>query len=382
MTSGDPFDVPGPSRNGGSGYVDDAGTERDRWGRPKIPAEPERPESWAANRTPHTRVSTMAGAVSDAYALGQWQQRMVAAGLAKRPDLLALAGALDVKDDREQLNEVCEKAKQAAESDRGANHGTALHALTRRLDHGEPAATVLRSTTDHLKGDIQAYADGMARHDLSILTYAGGQPLTERLVVIPELRCAGTFDKILDSPSWALPRIADTKSAQDIEQGALSIAVQLALYAHGAAMWDGRRGVYEPMPPVDQATAVVLWLPAGAGRLEVLEVDIAEGWEMALTCMKVRNARKSAKHWLQPMRPAPLKPAPVETAPAMAPTAEVTFPTAAEAWMGMVERAGSAEELSAIRRRALAAGEWTDAMLAAGRARLAEIRAGAAPGNA
>lgn len=393
----DPFDTPGPSR-GGSGYVDDAGTERDRYGRPKIPADPYDTDSWAANRTPHTRVSTMASAVSDMFALGQWQQRMTAKGLALRPDLLSLAGALDVKADREQLNEVCANAQKAAESDKGANHGTALHALTRRLDHGEPMRTVSRSTAEHLKGDIEAYDEGVAKHHLSVLSDHAG-PLTERLVVIPELRAAGTFDKIMNSPAWPLPRIADTKSAQEIEHSALSIAVQLAMYAHGAAIWDGRKSRYEPMPKVDQETAVVLWLPAGAGRLEVLEVDIERGWDMALTCMKVRDARRSAKGWLRPCPPPTIRatveepvpeppiPAALDTVgglvadparldtPALPAAPEVTFPPVAEGWLGWVQRAKSAEELSAIRKRALAAGEWTDALLAAGRARLAEIRA-------
>jgi hypothetical protein len=65
---------------------------RDRWGRPLIT-----PPTGGEPRA-YTRVTTLAGSVEDTYHLGQWQQRMVAVGMARRPDLVLGALGADPTD--------------------------------------------------------------------------------------------------------------------------------------------------------------------------------------------------------------------------------------------------------------------------------------------
>jgi len=102
---------------------------RDRWGRPLI--EP----IGGGKAIPYTRVSTLAKALDDKTGLTKWMQRMVLEGVSSRPDLAALASA--AKGDAKQLGKIVELAMAAAESDRAANLGTAIHSFTERIDAGD-----------------------------------------------------------------------------------------------------------------------------------------------------------------------------------------------------------------------------------------------------
>ena len=95
---------------------------RDRWGRPLIvPPDGGKP-------VPYVRWSTLSKALDDKTALTKWKCRQVAIGLGARPDLVAVAQS--VKGDDRKLDEVVETAMTAAEAERAANIGTALHALS------------------------------------------------------------------------------------------------------------------------------------------------------------------------------------------------------------------------------------------------------------
>src|SRR5437870_10706498 len=99
---------------------------RDRWGRYLLP-DPETGEELA-----WTRVTTVSGILSDRYNLELWAQRMVALGLAKRSDLLALvktnARASATPNGKRTLNRVVKDALEAGNSEQRANLGTAIHA--------------------------------------------------------------------------------------------------------------------------------------------------------------------------------------------------------------------------------------------------------------
>src|SRR5215831_14489249 len=94
---------------------------RDRWLRPLVvPPGGGKP-------VPYTRCTTYVSALEDTYNLSRWQQRMVAIGLAERQDLLLAVAAH--RDDKAHLNELCEKALEAAKGSAPATTGTALHKL-------------------------------------------------------------------------------------------------------------------------------------------------------------------------------------------------------------------------------------------------------------
>jgi len=239
--------------------------KRDQWGRPLIVPPT------GGDPIGYTRVTTVAKTLDTEHALSNWKQRMTAAGLARRPDLLALiASHLTVTGDIpiEQKNAVqqwCEEAQEAARASAGANLGTALHKFTETLDAG----TELANVPEALRNDLDAYRQLVTQQQLHM-------EMIEAFVVLDEYRVAGTLDRLLRLDGVALAIIGDLKTSNNIDYSWLSIAVQLATYAHGTLYHDGVR---TPLPPVDLNTALVIHLPSTQGEAYLHSVDIAAGWE-------------------------------------------------------------------------------------------------------
>jgi hypothetical protein len=90
--------------------------KRDRWGRPLItPAGGGKPVAY-------TRATTLAKTLEDEASLANWKMRQVAVGLARRPDLVALASTTD---DKRRLDDITQQALDAAASSARANVGLA-----------------------------------------------------------------------------------------------------------------------------------------------------------------------------------------------------------------------------------------------------------------
>lgn len=233
---------------------------RDRWGRPMI-LTPD------GKRKAYTRCTTFVGCLEDTYNLAKWQQRMVALGLSMRDDLHLAVGAHS--DDKTELDKICEAAKEAAASSSSATKGTALHRICERLDSGEDVQVPTAA-----KKDVKAYQAAVAGVRWSHI---------ERITVNDPLEVAGTPDRIGDGLVW------DIKTG-GIEYGMGKIAMQLALYAHSLA-YDPDTGDRTPLD-VDLTRAVIIHLPAGEGTCELVEVDIAAGWEAVEIARQVRDWRK------------------------------------------------------------------------------------------
>lgn len=249
--------------------------QRDQWGRYLIP-HPETGEVQA-----WTRATTWAQTVADTFALTNWRLRMCAVGLARRPDLLAQAATVldpDEPDSKRLLGKVTQAAMEAAGSTVRANLGTALHSFTEHIDMGRDATVP------------DAYAADLAAYQRTTQGLKIDPEHVERIVVVPELGVAGTFDRLVTWDGRLL--IADLKTGRDLSYSWTEIAIQLALYAHGATIWDQATAQHLPMPEVDQQTALVLHLPVGEGQCTVYSVDIGAGWDMAAVCGTVRAWRK------------------------------------------------------------------------------------------
>ncbi|MEO3922985.1 PD-(D/E)XK nuclease family protein [Micromonosporaceae bacterium B7E4] len=256
----DPFDAPSGA----------AAPDRDRWGRPLIVP----PEGGTA--VAYTRCTTYVGALEDRYNLGLWEQRMVALGLADRPDLILSVGAH--RDDKRKLDDICADAKEAAKAHAAATTGTAVHKLVERLDLGQPVGTV----PDAYRADLAAYETATACLE---------PVAVERFVVLDDLRIGGTPDRVVRFEGRHF--IADLKTGS-VEFGAGKIAMQLAVYSR-SVHYDHETRTREPLPGVDQDRAIVIHLPAGSGRCELKWIDIAAGWEAVSLATQVRawRARRS-----------------------------------------------------------------------------------------
>lgn len=247
----------------------------DRWQRPLILLP------GAKKPEPFTRCTTVAKTLDGQEALSEWKARMVAEGACLRPDILAqYAANLPVNDDNKQtMNGYVEALKEAAASTAGANLGDALHAMTARVDRGEK----FRPLPPH-DISIKAYRECLERYGIEILP-----EYVERTVVLPELKVAGSFDRIIRKAGRLF--IFDLKTAQRLDYSWPSIAIQLALYSQAKWLYDWDSQTCSDMPAVDQKIGLVLWLPAGRAEASLHVVDIEAGWEAAQLALQARAWR-------------------------------------------------------------------------------------------
>lgn len=238
---------------------------------------------------PYTRCTTFVDCLDDKFKLQQWQQRMVALGLAQRPDLLLSVSAHS--DDRDKLDELCDAAREAATASAAATTGTAVHRLTERLDRGEDLGVIPDAAAVDVKAYEQATAALTALH-------------IERFLVNDELRVGGTPDRVVEYGGRNY--IADLKTGS-IDFAGLKIAMQLAMYAH-SQLYDVPTGARSALPDVDLERAIVIHLPAGSGKCTLHWIDIAAGWEAVQIAKQVREWRNRGRKLLTAISPGELPP--------------------------------------------------------------------------
>ncbi|MPZ74008.1 MAG: hypothetical protein GEU74_12395 [Nitriliruptorales bacterium] len=225
---------------------------RDRWGRPLVR------DLDTGKLIPYRRATTFIDVLEDKFALNLWSQRMVATGLASRPDLLMKAAAAG--GDKKELNQVVEAAREAGGASQAATTGSALHSLTEQLDRGQeplipPSAQL----------DIDAYTAAtkhMTMRDIEVF------------VVDDQRKVGGTFDRVVELDDVAY--VADLKTGK-IDYGQSKIAMQLAVYA-GSHRYDPATGERSPLD-VNQDRGLVIHLPAGAGECTLHWAALDQGRE-------------------------------------------------------------------------------------------------------
>lgn len=377
----------------------------DRWGRYLLPDLDDGKE------VPWTRVTTLAGTLEDSYNLERWKGRKVLEGLVISRGLVSHAAEVfdeygydpQTKEARDRLNDIVGRAHKVAKVGAGADKGTELHALTEQISRGEllfdteaPAAY-----RDHLN----AYVTTLAANQIEIVP-----EYMERLICVPELRVVGRLDALAHEKLAGALRVFDLKTQKDFDFGAMKIAIQLAIYSRGAAMFNEETWEWEAMPPgIDQSVATVAHLPVLDGKpdkiCELYDVDLDWGWRWARASFQTREARRAKPVTFrtsgtvqQPKvkgrkpRKAAAKKAPQEatmtTAPAVVESGPVTLqPTApfvemmkAELsgvqgldWAAIFRQAESPEQLRRAGEECVKAGAMTDELKAIGKARREEL---------
>jgi hypothetical protein len=191
----------------------------------------------------------------------------------------------------------CKKLVEESADAGGANNrrdvGISLHTITALADIGMDP----QNLTDETERDLLAYRTGLALSGVDI-----DRDYVEVTVVLDDWGVAGTFDRLAVVPGFDLPLVADLKTGADLSYSMQSIAVQLAAYAHADEIYaqgsaeDGSLDVRTPFPEVDQNWGLVLWLNAGTGTLELILVDLVQGWaafEISMWTRDWRNAKVS-----------------------------------------------------------------------------------------
>jgi hypothetical protein len=255
-------------------------TRRDRWGRYEVvPPEGGKPVGY-------TRATTIAKTLDDQSNLMLWSSRMVALGLAQRPDLLAMVATLP-NDDKRALNDVCERAKEAGGATVRRDLGTAMHTMLEQswtIEGYEPPPA--------FAADIDAVHDALATAGLRVVG------MHERIVVNDTHRIAGTFDLVLADAEGTL-YISDIKTGSSIDAGAVGYALQLAIYATADALYtqgaaaDGSADLREPMPDVSRERGLIIHVEPNSGRCELHWIDLTVGIAALEVAMQVRDLRKA-----------------------------------------------------------------------------------------
>lgn len=254
--------------------------ERDRWQRPLIhPTDGGTPVAYK-------RVTTFVGCVEDTYNLEQWKMRQVAIGLGKRPDLvmgvMALSDPNKDPDEKRTLNAFCRQATDAAEAGASANKGTAVHSFTEMIDRGQSLPPGLDEVTLAM---LDAYRE--ATKDLKFT-------FIEQFLVNDRLQAAGTADRFAKVKGKGELIVADLKTMQTLDFGALKIAMQMALYAR-SAIYDPN--TYERKPTgADLLRGLIIWLPmvdkVEDAKCELHYVDLVAGWEGVMVAKQIHDLRK------------------------------------------------------------------------------------------
>ena len=142
--------------------------------------------------------------------------------------------------------------------------------------------------------DIDAY--------LSCMKAIGAKVIRmEEVVVVPDLNLAGRFDRLveIDGTTYVL----DIKTGQRLDYSWQSIAIQLAVYASAATIYDPEAEAHEPMPEVDQSRGIVIHLAAGEAKAIAYWVDLEvgrRGIDLTKVVMGWRSTKSIAQQFDQP----------------------------------------------------------------------------------
>lgn len=252
--------------------------ERDRYGRYVIP------DPVTGKHRSWTRATTWATSIADTFALTGWKQRMVAVGLARRPDLLAgVASIADIesKDGKKRLDQLCENAKEHAGASTRANLGSALHSFVEHADLDREL--IVPQPWD---ADVRAYQQALEQYGITV-----SRNYVEKICVLRYFGIAGTMDRLVRLEGRELPMVMDVKTGADLGFSWTEIAIQLAIYARADSIWDVANESHYPMLKVDREQALVMHLPAGKAICTPYIVNIAEGWKAVNLCALVREWR-------------------------------------------------------------------------------------------
>lgn len=230
--------------------------------------------------------------------LDLWKQRQVAIGVAESETIRESVAAHH--DDKNKLNELCDKAMTVAGAHEAAERGTTIHRIAERADKGEAAIE-----TPYSKKVRENWQNALADAKLTVVP-----ELTERCVVYPDRLICGKLDRIFRREDGSLV-LADLKSGQRAIEFPHSIAIQLALYAYApllAAPWDGIDGEtedFEPLPAeLDRTRGLIVHLNDPNKPAQIYEVNLIAGQKIVDQVIWPTIAWRARRDLTRPYQPA------------------------------------------------------------------------------
>lgn len=316
------------------------------------------PNPDSGNTASWQRVTNFVKNADDDYFLKLWVQRNILKGVAilsqTRPNLMAELAASSVKADKDRLNNIADKAIDAADAYAMAEEGTALHASTELVDF---AGGDLNRAPERHRPRMRQYLDALAVNGLTVLP-----DMIERVTASTRYEVAGKFDRIFGLRDGSAV-IGDLKTGDSLDLSFPSIAAQLDCYAdgvNGTGIFNGRG--YDTGLKVRTDFAIVVHLPSTRDEVTVYAVDLAMGRVINAANLAVRDARKiKAKHVAKIFDGAFWLPTPDELD---------------AHWLEAMNAVHTHDELVAVAQRARSFGQWNERLAAQARLVAAELRTG------
>lgn len=248
--------------------------------------------------TSYTRASTVAKTLEDTWMLDAWARRMMLIGLQRS---LALQADLDqllseflaqnvtgnpARELRKPLNDLSEEAQFRAGAKTAAEFGTATHAWCEWVDHGG----WIWGVPEMFRPWVIAHRRVLAENGLMV-----HRDWTERVVLNTQYGIAGTLDRLFWNHRGEL-FLGDIKTSRGMDYSWLYFAIQLAIY-HGSSHVLSLDGTHwEPMPPLDPDTVLVMHLPRDDPEASrIVPLNMSFGAEALHTAMTVRRLRSAAE---------------------------------------------------------------------------------------
>lgn len=250
----------------------------------------------------YPRVTTIGKTLDDTEFLDKWKTNKLIEGLTAYPEILQLV-------DREKLangdvitknlvENLVERAQQAAGTGDAANFGTAVHAWTEAVDHG---ICRVADVPMELRAHVAAYV--LACREARITAIPA---YIERIIYNPYTGAAGRIDRISMLEDGSLV-VLDVKTCKDVKKSILGFGVQLAQYATATHMLSEDGTCWEAPPPMNQELAVVAHIPSDANvedgvPCELVDIDLTKAIDAMMSSVDARAKRSGKRHMLRGTR--------------------------------------------------------------------------------
>jgi hypothetical protein len=255
----------------------------------------------------YSRPSGYSKVLDDEKALESWRIWKSMTGVARSPALAAEVNACK-DEDRTQKEVLRNKALDKGDASEKADMGTALHAMTVRA---EDSADVDFDPPEQYVPDLTAYTDALEAYGLV-------SEMFEVALVNDEFRAAGTADRIyrttkpLISPDGIRIEIGELILG-DLKTGKMDFSmpnfcVQTFLYATGK-LYDVITDRRLATPPINQNWSLLIHLPVGKAKCEVLWCPLEIG---RIGAQMARSVKEWRKLWKNGTYDCPVVGAPVD----------------------------------------------------------------------
>ena len=234
-----------------------------------------------------TRVTTGAHALDETSGLEKWKLRNVVLGIHAQPDLVESLDLLgEPREVNKSLNDVVQRASDAAGASDAAEKGTAIHAW---IEACERDGMEVSDLPKQFQPFARAYFDALERAGVQVLP-----ELVERIVWHKGTGWVGTFDNVYQLADGTRV-IGDKKTSKSLQYGYLGFSMQLATYADADKMLlpDGKG--WSTPPAVGNQYGLIAHIPSNQpGVCELVTIDLEVGRRAIELAEQVRYARSHA----------------------------------------------------------------------------------------